>query len=554
MSVSDQKKLIDEVVAYHLISKHNLNRYAPSPGYLDWATQPDPFRHYIGAKNIPLRRIDPDVSLNVDYESVFHAKTDERYKGDLNIELISQLFFDSLSLSAWKSAGGSRWALRVNPSSGNLHPTESYLLAGPMNSISDEAFIAHYASDEHMLELRSKFDVALWNKLKKGFPDEVFFIGLSSIYWREAWKYGVRAFRYCHHDVGHAIGAISLAASSLGWQATLIETPGREELSVLFGLRDSYGPEKECPDCLLALTPQTNKVNQTQIAKDIIHQFELLNWQGKANQLSHSHVNWSDLEKIATVTAKPNNETILFEGILRDEVKATEAHATRSVSFRKTVRQRRSAVAMDGQTSISREQFYQILKKTLPDENRYPYATLPWLPNVHFAIFIHRVESLEPGLYFLIRDVAQTECLKKVMRADFLWEKPAGCPENLPLFRLLIADVQGAAKQISCFQAIAAEGCFSLGMITQFQESLEKYGAWFYPRLFWECGLIGQVLYLEAEAIGVRATGIGCFFDDPMHRDILGIKDLSYQSLYHFTIGGARLDTRIESHPAYSDQ
>ena len=113
--------------------------------------------------------------------------------------------------------------------------------------------------------------------------------------------------------------------------------------------------------------------------------------------------------------------------------------------------------------------------------------------------------------------------------------------------------MRDAAKQISCLQDIAAEGCFSLGMITQFQEPLQKYGAWFYPRLYWECGLAGQVLYLEAEAIGIRATGIGCFFDDPMHRDILGIEDLSYQSLYHFTIGGALEDNRIESHSAYID-
>ena len=133
------------------------------------------------------------------------------------------------------------------------------------------------------------------------------------------------------------------------------------------------------------------------------------------------------------------------------------------------------------------------------------------------------------------------------MRSDFLWEKPTDCPEELLLFKLLIGDVRDAAKQISCLQDIAAEGCFSLGMIVQFQESLQKYGVWFYPRLYWECGLVGQVLYLEAEATGIRATGIGCFFDDPMHHDILGIKDLSYQSLYHFTIGGALEDTRIES-------
>ena len=35
--------------------------------------------------------------------------------------------------------------------------------------------------------------------------------------------------------------------------------------------------------------------------------------------------------------------------------------------------------------------------------------------------------------------------------------------------------------------------------------------------------MIGQVLYLEAEAAGIRATGIGCFFDDEMHA-LLGLR------------------------------
>ena len=37
-----------------------------------------------------------------------------------------------MGLSAWKAYGGNRWALRCNPSSGNLHPTEGYLLLGPV--------------------------------------------------------------------------------------------------------------------------------------------------------------------------------------------------------------------------------------------------------------------------------------------------------------------------------------------------------------------------------------------------------------------------------------
>jgi hypothetical protein len=65
--------------------------------------------------------------------------------------------------------------------------------------------------------------------------------------------------------------------------------------------------------------------------------------------------------------------------------------------------------------------------------------------------------------------------------------------------------------------------------------------------------MLGHVLYLEAEAAGTRATGIGCFFDDEMHA-LLGIGDHSWQSLYHFTLGGAVDDTRLSTLPPYQVQ
>lgn len=64
-------------------------------------------------------------------------------------------------------------------------------------------------------------------------------------------------------------------------------------------------------------------------------------------------------------------------------------------------------------------------------------------------------------------------------------------------------------------QDIAGDGCFSLGMVARFEPSLREKSAWMYPRLFWETGVLGQVLYLEAHAVGISATGIGCYFDDP---------------------------------------
>ena len=81
-------------------------------------------------------------------------------------------------------------------------------------------------------------------------------MGLTSIHWREAWKYGERAYRYCQHDVGHAMAAVSLAAAGLGWQARLLDGLSTESLSSLLGVFDPQGAEAEEPDCLLAVYSQ----------------------------------------------------------------------------------------------------------------------------------------------------------------------------------------------------------------------------------------------------------------------------------------------------------
>jgi len=82
---------------------------------------------------------------------------------------------------------------------------------------------------------------------------------------------------------------------------------------------------------------------------------------------------------------------------------------------------------------------------------------------------------------------------------------------------------------------------------------LARAEPWRYRLLFWECGMLGHALYLEAEAAGVRSTGIGCYFDDEMH-GLLGIADDRWQSLYHFTVGGPVDDTRLVTLPPYAFQ
>ncbi|MBL4687387.1 MAG: hypothetical protein JKY37_22515, partial [Nannocystaceae bacterium] len=146
-----------EVLGYHQSTKHNFARYARGPRGLDWATQPDPFLRFEGAKCLPLDHIprgeDPQ------YEAAFVEGNIP--PADLNRASVSQLFGDSLALSAWKQAGTTSWPLRINPSSGNLHPTEGYLVCGPIEGLCSSPMVAHYAPREHALERRTSFEMAM---------------------------------------------------------------------------------------------------------------------------------------------------------------------------------------------------------------------------------------------------------------------------------------------------------------------------------------------------------------------------------------------------------
>ena len=182
-----------------------------------------------------------------------------------------------------------------------------------------------------------------------------------------------------------------------------------------------------------------------------------------------------------------------------------------------------------------------------------PWDAIPWAPTIHLALFVHRVDGLSPGLYMLVRDRAVLSTLREATHSHFAWSSPPGCPDALPLFLLHEGDHRQLAAQVSCHQDIAGDSAFSLGMIAELEAALHRHGPWFYRRLFWETGLIGQVLYLEAEAAGVRATGIGCFFDDPVHQ-VLGLNHTAFQSLYHFTTGGHVDDPRLTTLPPYGGE
>ena len=138
---------VERALAYHRRTRHAPGRYARALGYMDWATQPDPFRRFEGAPVVALDRPDPTPTPTFD---ALYATLAPR---QLDRAALSQLLFDALALSAWKQHGSSRWSLRVNPSSGNLHPTEAYVIAPALEGMGEGA-VWRYQPFVHGLERR----------------------------------------------------------------------------------------------------------------------------------------------------------------------------------------------------------------------------------------------------------------------------------------------------------------------------------------------------------------------------------------------------------------
>jgi len=520
---------MNPVLDYHERSKHHPDRYAPGPGRLDWASQPDPFRRFAGAPTLDLPLLAGELP----------ACWDELFRPGgvpaqaMNPQNLAHLLALSLGLSAWKAYGGSRWALRCNPSSGNLHPTEGYLISPELPGLG--AGVYHYQPEHHRLERRAAAPFAWSGGV---------LVALTGIYWREAWKYGLRAFRYCQHDCGHALAALAYGAAALGWPVRLLSGWGDAEIAALTGVdRTAEFPaaESEVPEAIVWIGPGTPPA-----ARVVLEALAGAAWSGRANNLSPAHRDWPDIPRVAVATHKPAGEPQPSRVSLT--LPALSAASSEPVS--RLIRRRRSAQAFDGVTSVDAPAFFRLLDALLPRPGQPPWMWVDVAPAVHLVLFVHRVEGLEAGIYCLARDAAQVTALRAEMRRDWLWAEVPGCPEHLPLYRLAALDAQAFAATVACHQDIAADSAFSLAMLARFDD-ITADSPWLYRYRFWEAGLIGQVLYLEAEAAGLQGTGIGCYFDDAVHQ-ALGLQTQRFQDLYHFTVGRALVDGRVLSEPPYN--
>ena len=492
---------------YHEFTKNSVASLRRSPHALDWANMPDPFRHYEGVPvlDLPADPTFPETPALQVLDGVYGAT----HAGD-GSQFLSQLLFYSAAISASKRvpSTGYRYALRVNPSSGNLHPTEFHFLTRGLKDWPDGLY--HYRPSAHMAEQRALGDLEMkW----AGSSAPIVFV-LTSIAWREAWKYRDRAYRYCLHDIGHAWQALALAARAIGCDTFATGHFPDDPVAQFCRLR-----EDEWPMLIVEVRGAPIPVREPDARETV--------WYGGlANQVSNEIVEYPSIDRIHNATKLINSPC---RGIATAEPARvgsgeitlpppSSSPASTTRPFGEIARMRRSALNFLGGTqSMSLPQLSVVLTAT----TRSFRADFTGAHFIQLYLYVHRVDELQPGVYRY-------------------W------PEHAELEQIRSGDQRVAAAGLSLGQDLAGNACVSFSMIGDLDRAVRSHSDRGYRYVHFEAGAIGHRLYIAAEALGLGATGIGAFYDEEVHR-YLNLTPAQGQVIYHFAIGYPVPDLRLEA-------
>jgi SagB-type dehydrogenase family enzyme len=534
----------ERVRLYHERTKHQLERYARGPETLDWDSQPAPFRRFQGAEMVALPRLaEAEESL----ASALHGleRLPESTPLPFSLATLGALLELSLGITAWKTQGPDRWAVRANPSSGNLHPVEGYVLVSGTPLL--DAGVYHYGVEDHALERRARWGDATATQPRV-------WLALTSVMWREAWKYGERAFRYCQLDVGHALAALRHAAALLGWKLRGDSHVGWETLHRALGLDRlsdfSAGrphTELEEPEVLVELESAERHAG--------VDPAELGRWTtsavffGRASLIDpHPMYSWPAMQEVAVATRWPDTSPSSSDSA-RAERPSRPALPPAAATV---ILARRSAQRFDPRFVLDRATFGRLLGALAPSASA-PLGASFGAPQLDLIILVHRVEGLDPGVYLLPRLGDPESALQSWLKARFQPRRVDAFADGMELLELATVpprELTRVARTLHCHQDIAANGCFAVAMMADLDRALGA-APLAYRQLLREAGGLGHILYLQAETAGVRGTGIGCFFDDAV-AEFLGLGPSPVRSVYHFSVGKPIHDPRIETQATHA--
>ena len=224
---------------FHEATKHSTVSVRASAHYLDWDDRPRPFKVYTDAplKDLPTEFLRPSLNALV---SIGSSAPKERASTGVGIGTLAELLFFSAGITReLRVQGLGELYTRAAPATGALYPIELYVVCRDLEGL--RAGVYHFSPGGFSLSQLRNGDWTAALSSYAGSRAEASaapaFLVLTSIAWRNAWKYQARSYRHWFWDGGVIAANLLATANSAGLRSSVVLGFEDEAVNRLLGLR-----------------------------------------------------------------------------------------------------------------------------------------------------------------------------------------------------------------------------------------------------------------------------------------------------------------------------
>ena len=476
--------MIRTSVQYH--QQTSYKRLEMTGHFLDWKNQPTVFKTYHGITpvQLPVEIQFPQTTL---CSLLKKTHADSQMSLALDLADISRLLMLTCRLTARARHADGDFYYRSAASAGALYPTEIYVAPQGVNGIEDGLY--HFSIAHHGLSLLRKGNLSPWivKALQPmGAKIPLLTVFFSAIFFRSAWKYRDRSYRYHLLDTGHVLENLTLAFKAMSLPYALCYDFDDNKINRLLGLDDS----KEV-SLALAQIPGNNSLQGK--ADEGID--EIPDPVKAASRVADKEIDYPAIREIHTAGVKitspsePTAQMIHDLGVIPDTwTKIEDSPSWPEITgYAETVFGRRSRRNFVPET-ISQACLLSLLD-TLCTTQSAGYS-IPSNPcqTVCPGFLIGRASGFEPGFYMLDS-----------------FSESYGIISREPLIERM--------TRVCLDQAWLVNAAVHFVFMTNLQTLDRLWGARGYRYAMMTAGMMGERLYLVAEATGLGCCGIGAFYD-----------------------------------------
>ena len=455
--------------------------------YINLSTKPPLYKSYSGLPTIPLPQpiAGPDMPV---LEALTNSSPDASQV--LDLEGVAQLLHFSGGLirkSNLKVAGEVHY--RAAASAGALYPIELYLVCADLPGL--DAGVYHYSPESESLTQLRRGDFR--GHLAGACADEdavseaPVIIVSTAVFWRSAWKYRERGYRYCFWDNGTVLANLLAVSRSLGLPARGVAGFVDREVDLLLGL-DS---EREASTCLVPLgagrpAPAASGVPEPLNPTDLEDKYRLIY---SETQRLHQSSCLTNGQEVTGWRSDGQGRPSPSRGPATVGSTGAEEAFLPSLPLAEVISKRGST------RRFAREaiEYHQLLMLMNTAIKQSPFDFQPAGSGLlDTYLIVNSVNDLASGAYFVKAGVGNQSCQLELLEAG---------------------DFREEAGHLCFEQALGADASVVAFFLADLDDILGKLGNRGYRAAQLEAGLLGGNMYLASHSLGLGATGM-TFFDD----------------------------------------